>query len=335
MPLMELRTEGVWFADQTAKGTVATTADKRGRKSGGDIAVAIAYGNAIYSDGNRYPSTFTFVDTISGEGNPQLHAQVDVIGYLSWLTLGSETVTGSADPWTHTAKPVAGTPGKWFTAWKRVGDSVIQRQRFADCRMSSLRIEASAGAKTCLITPTFTVVDPGEIIAADPAQADSGNAAMLHTESEGLFQIDTVVNRGVASWAVVISDTTTPYYGDSVVPYDVSIGASGITVENLSLPFDSAGLSFYNTKIYGTASPTAGTKPLHSMPATGQFLVDMTKSANREAKITIPAIQWSLPNAPAGNPEGGVAELQLTGAAQNPVSGDIIQVLTKSADPAY
>jgi len=342
MALLENRLEGFWVGVQTAKGTAATTAAKRGRKVGGGTAVNVSRGAEVYSDGNRFPSRTHYVDTVLGEGNPVMQMQPDVTGYLNWLILGSETVVGAADPFTHTAKPTVGSPGKWFSSWKLVGESIVQRQRHADCRMTSLRMEASAANKVAKITPSFTILDPGEVVnpaggtaPALPAAADSGNAPVFHTESEGAFQINAVVHRGIASWAVVINDAVTPAFGDAVTPYDVAFGMSEIMLDGITLLVDGQGLTFYNVQTYGSATPAAGTKPQKVVPAAGAFTVDMVKSANRSVKIACPDVLWAAPPSIEGNPEGGVTELALAATANTPGTGDIISVISKSSDPAY
>ena len=187
MALMEQRVEGAWVAKQTAKGTTVATAIKRLRKAGGGMGVTRDDGQEVYSDGQRFGDRVDFVNTLVGEGNPVAMAQTGVLGYLVYLMMGAETVTGAAAPFTHTVTP-AGT-GFWFGAWKRVGETVIQRQRFNDCRMRSLRIEGSSANKVVKATPDFVSLDPGEIVATDPAKADDATVPWKHTEGEGRYLV--------------------------------------------------------------------------------------------------------------------------------------------------
>jgi len=106
-------------------------------------------------------------------------------------------------------------------------------------------------------------------------------------------------------------------------------------LDGITLLVDSQGLTFYNVQTYGSATPVAGTKPQKVVPAAGAFTVDMVKSANRSVKIVCPDVLWAAPPSIEGNPEGGVTELALAASANTPGAGDIIQVITKSLDPAY
>src|SRR5262245_45263438 len=100
MPALESRVESAWFVKQAAKGTPAlTTATgmRKGRKVGGDLNVNRDDGSEVYSDGQRFPDATDFVNSVVGDGNPVFQANFSIAGYLAWLILGQETVTGSAD----------------------------------------------------------------------------------------------------------------------------------------------------------------------------------------------------------------------------------------------
>lgn len=337
MPALESRVEGIWFGKQSAKGTpalAAATTNKRIRKVGGDVNVNRDDGSENYSDGSRFGDAADFVNTIVGDGAPVAQATADVAGYLSYLILGSETVTGAADPYTHVAIP--GTTGFWFTVWKLVGASVGPlRQKFSDCRMTSLRIEGSSANKVVKLTPTFTSLDAGEVFTTDPVVVSSAENPLLYTEAVGTFTIDGSVYTAHSSFAIVINDPTPPWYGDDVTPNDVTFGIASVAIEGVTLLVNAAGLSRYNTQIYGTASPTAGTKPLKTIPALGSYSVDFVRGANRELKIEIPGVKWSPDLAIAGNPDGGPVELSLAGEARAVAGQPRIRVTTKSADIAY
>ena len=337
MALMEQRVEGAWVAKQTAKGTVVATAIKRLRKAGGGMGVTRDDGAEVYSDGQRFGDRVDYVNTLVGEGNPVAMAQTGVLGYLVYLMMGAETVTGAAAPFTHTVTP-AGT-GFWFGAWKRVGETVIQRQRFNDCRMRSLRIEGSSANKVVKATPDFVSLDPGEIVATDPVKADDATVPWKHTEGEGRYLIDGTIHRGLASWAIVLNDAVTPGYGDSVVPFDVGFGMSEVQLDGLSLLLDPQGKDWYDRQTYGSVNPAAGVKPLRDLPALGSFEVDLLRGTGvtlEEFKATIPSARWAAPGPFEGNPEGGVPEIPMAASARVPAGvTPIITIVTKGADAAY
>lgn len=316
--MLETRIEGVWWAKQSAKGTLATTADKQGRKVGGDLNVAREDGNEPFSDGKRFPSAADFVNTVGGNGNPVVQAQPGPLAHLLWMFSGQETVT----------TPIAGvnehviTPnnagGFWSTWWKMVGQSVGPlRQRFGDCRLVSLRIEGSSAAKVVRITPTFVSLQAGEIITSDPVKVLDTPEPFLFTDGEASFTIDGTVYRGHSSFAVVLSDAVTPWYGDSVYPFDVNFGAGQISVENITIGLDAAGLQHYYRQIYGTPTPVAGTKPIRIVPALGSYSFDLTSGNQYTLTIT-------------GTPTGGGFTMTIDGELTASVlfSGTAAQVQT-------
>lgn len=285
--MLETRIEGVWWAKQPAKGTLATTADKQGRKVGGDINVAREDGNEPFSDGQRFPSAADFVNTIGGSGNPVLQAQPGALGHLAWLFSGTDTATTPIAGVTEHVIIPNNSGGFWSTWWKSVGQSVGPlRQRFGDCRLVSLRIEGSSAAKVVRITPTFISLQSGEIITSDPVKTLDAPEPFLFTDGEATFTIDGNVFRGHSSFAIVLGDSVTPWYGDSVNPFDVNFGAGQVTVENITIGLDSQGLQHYYKQLYGTTTPPGGTKPLKIIPPQGSYSFDLTSGNQYTITIT-------------------------------------------------
>lgn len=286
MPTMlESRTEGFWIAPQE-EGVPATEAVKQGRKVGGDIALQREDGKENYSDGRRFPDSQSFVNTLQGTGSPVLQAQAGITGFLAdGITGGEEEVTqvGTSPNYDHVTAIGAGS--RRFTCWKKVGDATFQRQRFTDALLSSLRIESQRNSQIVKVTPEFQVEGRiGEIYDTDPDVASDADDALLHTEGEGRYNIDGEVYRGLSTWALVIGDPKTPWYGDGIRPFAFALGMASVMLENLTLAVDEQGLTRYNEQYYGMAEPPAGTLPLETLPGLGSFAVDLRKgSAQRLA----------------------------------------------------
>lgn len=283
MSAIEANVEGCWVAKQTAKGSPASapatiSAGMRFRKVGGDMNVARSDGNENYSDGQRFSGAADFVNQIIGNGAPVVQGQASAISYLAYLFSGQETVTGSAAPYQHVATP-NNAGSFWTTWWKRVGQNVVLRQKFNDCKIQSLRIEGSSGSKALHVTPTFLSLDAGELFTSDPVVADDGSNPLLYTEAEGTFTIDGTVIRGHSSFALVLNDNVQAWWGDSPVPYDVVYGQGQVMIEGVTLIVDAAGLAQYNTIIYGDPSPAAGTKPLTTVPSLGSYSFDVRRGS--------------------------------------------------------
>jgi hypothetical protein len=285
MTLLESRTESLYWAKQSAKGSPASAADKLGRKVGGDINVNRNDGSENYSDGTRFGDAQQFVDTLIGEGSPVLQAQAGVAGHLVAMLLGAESVSAAGPNYDHVATP--GTAGYWQTVWKKVGASVGPlRQKFNDCRLVSLRIEGSTANKVVKVTPQWTSMDPGEIFVTDPVKVDDGDKALLFTEGSGRYTIDGTVFRGESSFAIVISDGVTPAYGDAVTPFDVGFGIATVTLEAITISLDNQALQRYYNQIYGTTAPAVGAKPLQTQPGLGSYTADLRKGQSVTVAIT-------------------------------------------------
>lgn len=324
MPAMESRVEGVWFAKQTAKGSAAATPSALTQgvpthKVGGDVNVNRNDNSENYSDGTRYGSALDFVDTIVGEGSNVAQGQPGVAAYLTYLMAGQESVSGGSDPFTHTITPASAS--FWFTCWKKVGATVGPlRQRFVDSKMTSLRVEGSSANKVVKLTPGFTSLT-SDIFTTDPTVVEENVNAFLYTEGIGRFNIDGTNYSGHSSFAIVLQDSVAPWYGDDVVPFDVTFGVAAVTIEGVTLLVDATGLQFYNNQIYGSTTPAFGAAPLKTIPALGTYTVDLQRGANRQLKFNFLHVHWAPDMAIAGNPDGGPIELAL-GAMVRTVSPD-------------
>lgn len=344
---MEPNIYGLWVGKQTAKGTENTAPGKRLIQVGGDFNIARDDGNENWSDLNKYGGNTDWINSLVGNGNPAIEGTPTELAYLLWLAHGSEVVTSVTGPPTaqkHTFTPVI-TPGHWCTFVKRIGTSVVQRQSFIDCLIGGFTLEGSTANKALRITPSVLSLDPGKVVAADPAAAipsgDDGRP-FLYTEATGTFTIDTVVVQGQSQFTFTVNEDRSPVYGDDAVPYDLAVGNPTVTI-GVTVIFDAVGLARYNQLVYGTASPATGTKPIRNLPALGSYSAYFKQKDNagaltgRECKITIPGVKWAVPDAPGPNPDGGNTEIALAGAMR-PISGQqpyTIDVNTNNAVVAF
>jgi hypothetical protein len=227
----------------------------------------------------------------------------------------------------HTFTPQL-AQGHWATFFKRIGTTTIQRQSFVDCLLGGFTIESSTANKATRITPTILSLDPGVTKTSDPAALlPTGIDAkpFLYTEATGTFTVDGFVQAGQSQMTFTVSEDRSPVYGDDAVPYDLVVGNPSVTI-GATVVFDATGLAEYNRLVYGTASPTAGTKPLRNIPALGSYACDFKQKdsagnlTGNELKITIPGVKWAVPDAPGPNPDGGNTEVAFAGSMR-PLGG--------------
>jgi len=342
---MEPNIYGLWVGKQTAKGTENTTPSKRLAQVGGDFNIARDDGNENWSDLTKYGGNTDWINSLVGNGNPAVEATPTEMAYLLWLAHGAEVVTAVTGPpaaQKHTFTPQL-AQGHWCTFVKRIGTTVVQRQSFIDCLIGGFTIEGSTANKAVRITPNVLSLDPGKVVASDPAAALPTDKAFLYTEATGTFTIDSVVVQGQSQFTFTVNEDRSPVYGDDAVPYDLAVGQPSVTI-GVTVIFDAVGLARYNTLVYGTACPATGAKPIRNIPALGSYSAYFKQKDNtgaltgREFKLTIPGVKWAVPDAPGPNPDGGNTEVALAGSMR-PLGGATqpytIDVSTSNTDVAF
>jgi hypothetical protein len=335
MPLLESNYYALWLGKQSAKGTPNTTPGKRAIMVGGNLTSARDDGEENYSDLTKYGNRTDWVNSLVGSGEPALEATPDELAYVLWLMHGAEAVTALTAVTGPPAVPAMSrhrfTPttsiGHYFTAFLRVGSTALRRHQFNDCLITRVAIEASTANKAVRVTPRVLSLDPSVIYSADPAAALPTDRPFLHTDlgvnagtvTDGSMTIDGVTFRGLTQWNMTIDDAWEPVYGDTTTPYDLQQGSPSVTC-GATLLLDASALQQFNKIVYGTASPTAGTKPSRAILTPGS-LVGLLRQrdavgahAGRELSITVPGVKWNAPDAPAPNPDGGVTEIALAGS---------------------
>lgn len=247
---------------QTAKGVPATTAAFRTRVSGGNVEPVSNIITLAETGSNRLPRTLLKVSH-GVDGNPASYVRDDIFGLWLWLALGTKSVVGVADPYTHTITPANTLP--YFTLWRKLGDLVWEK--FVDCKIAQLEVTSEAeqaiqmtativGTKaTALSSATYAT----EAAAAPEAGAGETNTgAYAHAYGSGLLLVEGVAVTRMERIALTIANGAGRQYGDSIYADDISEGAQSITIatrERVVTP------ALYNRLHYGSATPASGTEP--------------------------------------------------------------------------
>lgn len=342
--MLEPNIYGLWVGKQSAKGTPNTTPSKRLVQVAGNFGFTRDDGAENYSDLSKYGNSTDWVNSVTGLGEPGIEATPTELAYLLWLFHGAETVTAVTGPPTaskHTFVPQAGR-GHWATFYRRIGQTVVQRQQYNDCLIGRVQIEGSTGAKAVRITPRVLSLDPAEVKTSDPAAAMPTGASLLYTDGVGAFTIDSTIIKGHSAFTFVADEDLSVVYGDDVVAHDIVQGNASASIA-VTLYLDADGLARWNVQAYGTAAPTAGTKPSKRLPALGSYALSLKQRDaagalnGRQFDLTMPSIKWAIPDAPGPNPDGGAVEVTLNGVMRTPASGApyTIDVYTPAADVAF
>lgn len=337
MPTLENNYYAAWVGKQTAKGTPNTSPSMRLAQVGGEIKFVRDDGSEKRSDLQMYGDEVDFVNSVIGQGDLALQGTPDQLAYLLWLMHGTEAasavsaVTGPpAIPAMHRHRftPVS-TLGFPCTVFQRIGSTVVRRHQSNDCYVTKIAIEASTANKVMRVTPTFLSLDPLIPYTTDPAVNMPADRPFLFTDLsqvgasaaasiDGSAVIDGVTYRGITQFQITVDNAWGPLWGDSVNVYDLQQGDPEVTV-GATIYFDAPGLAQWNTMVYGTASPTAGTRPIKTVPSLGSFTGTIRQRtaagahAGREFVGTIPGVKWEIPDAPQPSSGGGATEIALTG----------------------
>lgn len=341
---LESNIGALWGAKQTAKGTpvAGVASSRRFNWVAGDLNSSRSDGSENISDLSRFGDATDYVDTLIGEGSIGIQATPTETAWLAWMFFGQETVTGAADPWSHVATPSA-AGGFWATFWKRVGASTILRQKFNDSKITQLQFNASQGQKVGRITANLMVLDPGEIYTTtDPSTALTADDPVLYTEGTGTYKVDTVALSGQSESTIVMDDASSPYYGDDVKPMDVVPGTPAVSVAVTVLVDDNGIQQAYYKRVYGTTTPTGGTKPLKNLDPIGAYEFKLTKATSagavtpaRSVKLEVPGVKWAPDGSVPHNPDGGAVEINLSGQGRIAGANPMVRTTIECGSAAF
>lgn len=340
--MQELNIYALAGGKQTARGTALATPTKRLIQVAGDLKPGQDRGSENFSDLNKYGDSSDWINSVVGNGTPGIEATPEELAYLLWLFHGAETVTSITGPPAkkkHTFIP--GNAFFWSTFWRRVGRTQVDRHKFIDCRISQMVIEGSTANKAVRATPTILSLDPAQNLAADPTwPAMPTKAPFLYTDGTGTFTLDGVVHSGHSQFTLTINEDLSPIYADDVLALDVVPGNPTVTI-GATVFLDANGYAAWNKQIYGTATPADLAKPIKSLPALGSYSFYLKARDNAgalngdEFKLTIPGVQWQVPEKPDPNPDGGNAEIALAGASRIVGVQDAYTIDVNNDDIAY
>lgn len=284
------------YGRQSAKGTKATAATtsvgyNRLKMVSGGLAGRKVLGSQNYADGNRFSSPTNFVNYVGGGvGSVTFQAQPENIGLFYAQILGSDTVTGSADPYTHTITP-NNNGGSWGTWWQKLGSAVgPERQVFWDSKVSTLTQSSPRDQNVVNLELAVVALKVAEVYTTDPAKTEDASDPYLLTESTSGLTFDGTVIQEIEDSIVTIDAAIEPFWGDDVEPLQLIEGRGdpGISRSVEAIVTDDT-LAKYRKALYDSATPTAGTRPGNVVfaPAVSQVF---TRSATRTATITNPKV---------------------------------------------
>jgi len=282
------------YVKQAAKGTVGSAASvavgsNRPRWFEGSLKVAKRLDQEPYIDGQRFASPQMFTDAVGGEvGDLTVQIQPENGGLWWAQILGVDTVTGAADPYTHTITSAASS-GAWGTFWQKVGSAVgPDRLRFVDCKVAQLTETAGVDQKVLHHELAVRSLAPGQVYAADAAKTEDTSDSYLFTELTGSIVFDGTVVQEIETETITVNTEMEPFYGDSIFPLQL-IEKKGTIVRTVDSIVTDDTLGKYRKAIWNAAAPATDAVPVKDVfyaALTSKF----TRSATRTLERTCPKV---------------------------------------------
>jgi hypothetical protein len=308
---------------QTAKGAAASMATAhRLIWLAGDFNMERDEGSTRFSDLSKFGNLYKWLNSQLGSGEPSFAGTSEELAWLLWIFHGAETVTPITGPpaaQKHTFVPSTGR-GHWSSFVRRLGVSEISRQQHVDCLITRLAVEMSTGQKDVRVGLRVLSLDPANVPNpdADPSDTIPTEKVLNYVEGATRFTVDTVVYRGQSACAFTLDEDLQAVYGDDTNPFDLVPGTPSLGL-SVTLLFDQATRQMWNTKVYGSATPAAGTKPLKTLSALGSYGFDLQQKDAVGVATGVgfvgafPNVDWTIPNYPGPALDGGAPEIVLAG----------------------
>ena len=328
-----------YVGKQSGKGSAASVFHSF-RRVDGRISINKELDSVNYVDGSAWAADdFDFVKKISGAGSITLQATPANAGRLmAWALGGTDTVTGSSAPYTHTI--VAGSGLTYLTVRDGVGTigGVTDARQWTDCVITQVELTSTSDAGVVTIKIdllAITANDSGGSAAPAPDTVDG--EPLLHTQAVGNIKL-AGLNSGagvpeIEQFSLTLDTNIELLYGDNLTAY-IAHRKRGQISWSCSAAVTDTTIQLLNQHLYGTSSPSFGASPSTTV-LTGVFNPKFVQSANSELSINIPKSKIAIDTGSIDpNATGDKATVAIAGVARTPSSGALITVAAKTADSA-
>lgn len=325
------------YGRQSAKGTIATAATvtvgyDRPKWFDGVLSAKKTLGEEPYIDGQRFASPTVYTDRVGGAvGTLTLQVQPENAGLYPAQILGVDTVTGSADPWTHTITS-AGTSGAWGTWWQSVGSAVgPEKGLYSDSKIAKLVLTVGREQKTMHYALDIASLNPGQVYSTAPAKAEVTSDPYLWTEVQGAVTFDGTVDSEASEEALEVDTGIEPYWGDDIRPSQL-VERKGTIVRTIRSIVTDATLLKYRKAVYNNTAPAVGDRPIKDVFYAAARTV-YTRSATRTMTIDTPRIAVRPEDMELGAlREGGEIPISFGGACLKSGATAAVTVTVLSAE---
>ncbi len=325
----------VYVGKQSALGTIKPTSDSNWivpRLIADGLSPNVTDSTEEYVDGKRWASPQITRTAAGGAiGTLEYQAQVEVCGQSWAWQLGSDTVTGGSDPYTHTIDS-NGTAVPYLTVHKKVGVNVGPiRQDYQDSRASKTVWNCGTGQETAHLAVDYMSLGAGAFSLTDPSQAQAAADAITWPEITGQVVLNGVTIGEINSESITADLGITAYQGDSVAPAALVEGKNPIVRTFETIVTATTLKQMYNAW-YGTQTPTGGTT-VANQPVFVALVSKYVLSATRTVQYTSPRVQLDPSSfKPGAQPTGGTIPVTFGGNCTNSGASAAFQVVVLTGD---
>lgn len=259
------------------------------------------------------------------EGEWEVYVPPKAVGALLYGVLGAKSVTGAADPWTHTFTFATSRP--WWTMFRNIGGLIWQR--FSDCRINRLALHGES-YEALRATIGWQGISHQSRTSGEATPDIETSQRFLHYDGKAALLVEGTAVPSIRSWDIDINRNSALVPGDDVVPIDIQEGRCDITASVTKLLLDA---SLYNRFWYGSASPSNNAPPtkdileLAGSPAGIEFLFTRVAAApgpERSLKLAIPRLAVTAPYDLSPNTSGEAYVEALSLRALKPGAGSVM-----------
>ena len=247
-----------------------------------------------------------------------VNARPDIVTYLNTYMLGTDTISGTADPYTHT---ITRNERNWLTMERELSATAVQR--LVDCKFENMTITGEAGQPLKINIDGNALTATMRTTAQTPSY-DTEKPFMFY-DGASRFKIDTTNSSLIRGFEIKVNVNS-------------GGGLRDDRFEILDLPdFNysvSCSLDIYTSDLtrFKKVNYNASTTPQADF-STGAFEIDCqyVLTSTRQFKITIPNLDWQSIGGVALNPGGATMIESIAGVAVKLDTTELMTMVCKNS----
>lgn len=313
----------IGIALQSGKGVPATAPQWLTKARSSDLMPGRAT-DRIEETGTGRDGGERYTTKISVGGGAETVLRHDIAVLFLYGLLGAKSSVPPVAPETRTSHLI--TPANdqpYFTIWRFLGDVLFER--FDDCKFVAGTFAGQAGQN---ITASMTIKGLVPRRLASKPVGGVLDTSFPFRVPEAVYTVEGVSNDAIREWSLQIAADQNEIQTNKITDSFLEPGLRTIEMNYTELFQD---LDRYNKTLYGTAAGTQVSEDLYHNAWQGVFT---DRATGNKLTLSIPNLAYmAAPLTP--DPGGDPLQMQITGAADAPASGDIITAEVLNGTASY